>query len=186
MKLVINKYPVVGFIAAIAMTVTVQAMPITGDISMNGLADLNSPDVSTATEVMSWPDVFVGADSGAFSSVALYASVTMTAPWVFIPSTPTSSLWSVGGFTFDLTSDSVTQQGDFLDVTGYGTISSTNSLYSTTAFTWNFSTENPPPGGPVEFVFSAYTQQVPDGGLTVAFLGLAFAGLEGLRRKLNK
>jgi hypothetical protein len=33
---------------------------------------------------------------------------------------------------------------------------------------------------------SAYVPIVPDGGLTVAFLGLAFAGVEGLRRKLRK
>jgi hypothetical protein len=191
MKFAIKKFGTIGgVIAALAMTASVQAIPITGNISMNGLATFDTSDVDTATTVTGWPIVFVGGVSGAFSSVGLYSSVTMTAPWVFNPSTPTSSLWSVGGFTFDLISDSVVQGGNFLDITGYGTISSSNPLYDPTSFTWNFSTQNPPPGGPVYFVFSAYTPQtptpVPDGGLTVAFLGLTFAGLEGLRRKLSK
>ena len=32
----------------------------------------------------------------------------------------------------------------------------------------------------------ALAQVVPDGGMTVAFLGFALAGVEGLRRKLSK
>ena len=35
------------------------------------------------------------------------------------------------------------------------------------------------------FSFAANNNSVPDGGMTVALLGVAFVGLEGLRRKLR-
>lgn len=205
MKIVLNNkisWAIAGVIAAMSMTPAVQAEYINGTISMQGLANLadangNPASISSATEVQFVPGfVQVGADGGDFGNVPLYSTVTMSTPWIFNPSTPLASLWSVTDtsgytFTFDVASDSFTQSSDSLNIIGVGTISSSNPDYDPTTFDWSIYFEDPPSGGPVEFNFSAYTTQteaqtVPDGGLTVAFLGLAFAGVECLRRKLGK
>jgi hypothetical protein len=204
-KIVLNNkitWTIVSAIAAVSMTSAVQAEYISGTISMQGLANLadangNAASISAATEVQFVPGfVLVGADSGAFATVPLYSSVSMGTPWVFNPSTPMPGLWSVTGndgytFNFDASSDSFTQSGDFLNIIGAGTISSSNPNYDPTSFDWSISFENSPSGGPVEFNFSAFTvgtqsQTVPDGGLTVAFLGLALASVECFRRKFSK
>ena len=78
------------------------------------------------------------------------------------------------------------------DISGTGTITDTSS--DSASFVWNLSLEQPTTGGPTEFTFSAGTQaaggggteEVPDGGLTLAMLGIAFAGIEIFRRKLSK
>ena len=67
-------------------------------------------------------------------------------------------LWSVGGFTFNLTASSITQQGNgFLAVSGTGTISGNG--FDPTPGTWRFSTQNPPANG--VFSFSASTTATP-------------------------
>jgi hypothetical protein len=190
MKFLINKCAVLGVIAVMATAAAVQAVPITGSVSMQGLATLDNSDLSQATTVESWNNVYVDSDNGAFSSIALDVyNVSLSSPWVFNPYTPPPAFtWTVGGFTFTMLSDTVTvTPGISLDVLGYGTITSTNSAFDPTSYYWNFSTQVPPGGGDtVQFNFSSYTEEVPDGGLTVALLGLAFAGVEGLRRKLIK
>ena len=180
------------FGGVVAMFVaSVQATPITGSIALGGMANLNSQD----TAVTSWPFVYVVADSGSFSSISSYTMVNMTSSlWTFSPA-PGASLsdaWNVGGFTFNFLTDSSTHSGNFIDITGTGTISAAG--YAATTFDWTLAAENPTVGGSAEFTFSATAgapaggsgQSVPDGGLTVAFLGLALAGVEGLRRTLIK
>ncbi|HTV40845.1 MAG TPA: VPDSG-CTERM sorting domain-containing protein [Candidatus Sulfotelmatobacter sp.] len=176
---------VVGMLAA----ASVQATSITGSIALGGYANLNSQD----TTVTSWPFVYVEGDSGSFGSVSAYSIVNMTSSsWVFSP-TPGQALsdaWTVGGFTFNFLTDTVVQNGNFLDLTGTGTISAAG--YSTTTFNWTLAAETPVSGGSAEFTFAATAgapaggTPVPDGGLTVALLGLALAGVEGLRRALIK
>src|SRR5207244_1971433 len=96
--------------------------------------------------------------SGSFTSVPVGATVTMTAPWNFGFGRP--ALWSVGGFTFDLTTSIITQQGNgFLAVSGTGTISGNG--FVPTAGTWRFSTQNPPANN--VFSFSASTTANPSG-----------------------
>lgn len=186
MKLVV----ISGILAALLGVTSVQAIPISGTIYMGGEANLNS----AGTQVNSWPFVYVVAGSGAFNSVAPFTLVNMSSsPWIFSPQpgSPLNNLWSVGGFSFDFLSDTVSQSGNFLNIDGYGTISSSNPNYDTTDFTWNLAAENL--GGDVDFVFSASTgasagggDSVPDGGLTLVFLGLALAGVELFRRNISK
>lgn len=177
-----------GSVAAM-LAVSVQATPITGSIALGGMANLNSQD----TAVTSWPFVYVVADSGSFNSISSYTMVNMTSSiWTFSPApgAALSDAWNVDGFKFSFLTDSSTQSGNFLDITGTGTISA--SGYATTTFDWTLAAETPTAGGSAEFTFSATAgapaggSQVPDGGLTVAFLGLALAGVEGLRRTLIK
>lgn len=189
-----TKLSVISGVAAVMLaTATVPAIPITGTISMGGEANLNSSDLGTATAVSSWPLVYVVADSGSFGSIGALTMVNMSSsPWTFSPAPgqPLSDLWNVGGFTFDFQSDSVSQSANFLNISGIGTISGNG--YDSTSFEWNLAAESPVTGGPMEFTFSATAgptgggSPVPDGGFTVAFLGLALAGIEGLRRNLTK
>jgi hypothetical protein len=180
-------------VATVFAATSVQALPISGTISMGGELNLNTSDLSTATSVSSWPLVYVVADSGSFGSVSTFSMVNMAStPWVFSPQPgiALNNLWNVGGFQFDFASDTVSQSGTFIDITGTGTMSGNG--YDPTSFNWNLSLEQPTTTGPSEFTFSAAAgasaggNSVPDGGLTVAFLGLALAGVEGLRRKLSK
>jgi hypothetical protein len=132
------------------------AMPITGSISIKGGAHLNTNSVNTVTKVTGWlngnnqPPTVVSR-SGSFASVSVGAPVTMTAPWNF-NSGPLPALWSVGGFTFNLTASSIVMQANgFLNVSGTGTISGTG--FTATPGSWKFSTQNPPANG--VFSFSA-------------------------------
>jgi hypothetical protein len=108
----------------------------------------------------------------------------MATPWIFNPSTPTPGLWSVGGFTFDLLmSTIVTQNANFLTITGTGTI--TGNGFDPTSGTWAFSTQNSSGRPKTIFSFSADDAPVPDGGSAVALLGIALTAIEVLRRKLR-
>src|SRR5665213_1242645 len=177
-----------GVIIAMAVTATVQAVPITGNITMSGTETMNGTSVNTSTTVTGWGSVVTGAAaSGSFSGILPGTSVTMGSPWVFIPSTLTPALWSVGGFTFDLGSDIiVTDTLGFLSILGIGTISSTNPSLDTTAFSWRFDSQDPSSGGAnPSFTFSGATgSTVPDGGTTAMLLGIALSGVALLKKKL--
>jgi len=76
----------------------------------------------------------------------------MTAPWIF--GSGKRALWIVGGFTFDLATSTITQQGNgLLAVSGTGTISGHG--FNNTPGSWRFSTQNPPANN--VFSFSAST-----------------------------
>ena len=140
---------------------TLEAAPINGTITIRGGAELNTGSVNTATQVIGWLNgsgamPTVVSRSGSFTSVPAGATVAMTAPWTFGSGQP--ALWSVGGFTFNLTTSSIVQQGNgFLSVTGTGTITRTG--FVPTPGTWRFSTQNPSANG--VFSFSASTTANP-------------------------
>ena len=170
--------------AATALVPQAQANPVVGTIAMGGSATLNTGNANTASSVTAWGNptaVTVTSDSGSFLSVGDGSAVTIVAPWTF-NSGAVANFWSVGGFTFSLTSSAIfSQGGGGVLVDGTGTISGNG--FSTTAGTWSFSAQNPPGTGD-SFSFSASTGSVPDGGLTLALLGSALVGLQVLRRKL--
>jgi hypothetical protein len=189
MKSITLKYLASAAFAS-GLVLSTQGIPITGNITMAGQAVFNAPTVNTATEVTSWGlNDYVKSENGFGGFVAVNDTVTMGGAWTFLPAPGTASpaLWSVDGFTFDLTSSIVQSQGGgFLDITGVGTISSTHAGYTTTAFNWNFSSQEPAAGTPATWSWSASTLQtaVPDGGTTAILLGAALTGLGLLRRKL--
>src|ERR1051325_6266388 len=181
-----------GLITSALSTQEAKAAPINGTIDFAGSVMFDSTSLASATRVNQWRDVFghagfsnVAATTGDFSGIALGTQAAMATPWIFNPSTPTPALWSVGGFTFDLLSSTiVTQTATFLNITGTGTISGNG--FTATNPTWAFTVQNA--GGTHQFFsFSANsaTQGVPDGGSTVALLGMAVAGIEFIRRKLR-
>lgn len=169
---------------ACAFVPQAQATMIDGSITFSGGAVFDTMSLATVTRVNTFSDVIVQSRDGDFSSVALGASVTMAMPWIFTPSTPTLGLWSVGGFTYDLTSSTVVfQSADFISISGTGTISGNG--FEPTQGTWNFTSQEPDANG--VFSFSAGTSGqpgVPEGGTTVALLGLGLAAVELIRRKM--
>jgi hypothetical protein len=110
---------------------------------------------------------------------------TFHAPWDFV-SGPISSFWTVDGFTFDLTSSSlISQGGGFVNVLIDGTASGHG--FGPTAFTGRFSAQDPSAGNPPTFSFSVSfgPTSVPDGGMTIALLGIALVGVAALRRRFG-
>jgi hypothetical protein len=187
-------------LAAVAVAVcglagVAQAVPISGDITFAGGVELNTASAGTATEVLSWTGPggsgmpVVISDDGSFSGVATGSTATFTAPW-FFNSGAVASLWSVGGFTFNLTSSHIVFQGGSpagVLVDGVGAIMG-NGL-TPEAMSWSFSTSDPGATGVDGLVFSFQvadgttgTSAVPDGGTTAMLLGLGVLGL-GLVKK---
>lgn len=98
------------------------------------------------------------------------------------------NFWQVGGFTFDLLSSTeiTTQNPDqALAVLGLGVISGNG--FDPTPGVWAFVVTNA--GGKNRadgtFTFQASNRTIPDGGTSIALLGVSLLGLHGIRRKLK-
>src|SRR2546425_11616904 len=99
-----------AMVIAGGFALSAQATPITGMLNIAGTATYNAP-IATATQVTLFNNVHTeGANTGSFAGVGANVPVTMTSPYIFNPSTPTPALWSVAGFTFDLTSSTIISQ----------------------------------------------------------------------------
>jgi len=168
--------------------------PISGEIHFAGDAIFDSVNLSTATTVMHWlsgqntiEQSTVLTATGDFSVVPFGTLADMAHPWVFNPSTPTPGLWNLPafGFSFDLTSVvSVQHTGNsFINVLADGIIHGTG--FDDTPGQFSFTVSNPNGQPHIRFAFAAETTSTPDGGSAVALLGIAFIGVEVLRRKLK-
>lgn len=186
-------------IAAVAAAVCgmggiAQAVPISGNITFAGGVELNTGSAGTATEVVGWTGpggsgmpVVISAD-GTFAST-VGDSASFTSPWMF-NSGAVTGLWSVGGFTFDLTSSHIVFQGGspaVVGVDGIGAVMGNGD--SPEAMTWSFSTSDPGAAGATSLIFSFQVADgttggatVPDGGTTAMLLGVGILGL-GLVKK---
>lgn len=148
-----------------------QAASIQGSIDFGGVVTFDSMSLATATRVINWDNSFVLQSFGDFAGIAPGTPSTMAAPWIFNPSTPTLSLWSVGGFTFDLASSTIVEQSStFLNITGAGTISGNG--FDPTPGTWSFSASRADGGMASSFGFQAQTNAVPEAS-SIVLLGLA-------------
>ena len=180
---------------ALALTQTLQAVTITGNIGFTGGVTYNTGSAATATQVTSWITPQVTLVSGDFKTPAPFAVAPGTAAtftssvWNFNTSTAISSFWSVGGFTFKLLSSYIVSQGGTPGVNGFVVVSGAGIVsgngYSDTAMSWSFSSQDPTSGSnPDSWTFSASANSVPDGGATVMLLGIALSGAALLKRKL--
>jgi len=161
-----------------------QARPIVGEIDFGGVVSFDTLSLATATRVNTWNSSFVLQDFGDFTSVSPGTHATMAAPWIFNPSTSTPALWSVGGFTFDLTSSTIVRQdANFLNITGVGTISSTTQGLDPTPGVWTFNVSNSNGSQSATFGFQATTDPVPEPSTMALFAlsGFAFATLRHFR-----
>jgi hypothetical protein len=188
MKLSKTLLALVAAVAATGFTPQeAKASQITGMLNISGTATFNSNHLGSATAVTTFTNVTVGGgNTGSFVGIAPGTSVTLASPYIFIPSTGTPALLSVGGFTFDLQSSTVVSQNNkFLLISGTGTIFNGSD---STPGVWSFSTQNASGGKGSTFTFSANVAAVPtpDSGMTVALLGAGLLGIAAFRARFAK
>ncbi len=161
-----------------------QADPIQGHIDFGGTVTFDTMSLATATQVDLWNNSFVLQRTLNFRRTTRQGDpVSMTEPWIFTPSTPLPNLWTVGGFTFDLTSSVVlSQTPQFLNVRSTGILSGNG--FDPTPAVWTFTASRGDGANADTFAFQSTTSAVPEAS-TIAFLGigaLAF-GLGMVRRR---
>ena len=176
-----------GLISCALCVQQAQANPVYGVITFAGGVTLDTASVNDANQVTGWLDgdgnmPTVESVSG---NLDLFVNAGDTAtfayPWTF--GSGVVALWQVDGFTFDLIASNIVFQGSgFLSVSGTGII--TGNGFDPTTVSWSFTTQDDASDG--VFSFSGANQAIPDGGATVALLGLSLAGIEGIRRKLMR
>ena len=170
-------------LAAALVASEAKAVMVEGAITFAGGAKFDTNSLATATRVTLFKNVKVMSEDGDFTGIVNDDdAVTMAVPYIFTPSTPTPGLWSVDGFTFDLDGSVVVlQNADFLLISGTGTI--TGNGFDPTPGTWSFTAQSPKANGVFSFS-SSDGFPAPDGGSTVALLGLGLTGIWMIRRKL--
>ena len=180
-----------GVLSCAVFSQQAQATQINGNINFAGSVQFDTNLLQNVTKVVTWFDILNHAGfssvapggTGDFAGIAPGTQATMAQPWIFIPSTPTPGLWSVGGFTFDLlTSTVVTRNSTFLNISGTGIVSGNG--FDPTSMEWSFTAQNAGGRPRTIFSFSANGVAVPDGGATVMLLGAALGALAMARRFL--
>jgi len=178
-----------GVLSCAVFSQQAQATQINGNINFAGSVQFDTNLLQNVTKVVTWFDILNHAGfssvapggTGDFAGIAPGTQATMAQPWIFIPSTPTPGLWSVGGFTFDLlTSTVVTRNSTFLNISGTGIVSGNG--FDPTSMEWSFTAQNAGGRPRTIFSFSANGVAVPDGGATVMLLGAAL-GVLGMTRR---
>ena len=179
---------VIGLVSCGLFSQQAQAVPITGGISLAGNYVTNTGNLNTATAFTSFPTVLVMSVSGSYSGVGTglsSPSVTMSG-FTFNPfGPPVIPLWTFmsAGSTYSFDLSVLTQRlqpGDnSLMLKGTGTLHITG--FTDTPGTWIFTANQ----ASDTFSFSSSNGAVPDSGSAVALLGIALAGIEGVRRALR-
>ena len=173
-------------VVAAGFALSAQAAQIHGFIDFAGEVKFDTTSLATATMVKQWKIAFVSGTSGDFTSVPLMSNVAFVTPYVFNPPTSYTNLWSVGGFTFELTSSNiVTQNSNFLNIMGLGFV--TGNGFDRTPGTWSFTSNRSNGGTASQFSFAGNTTATPtpDSGSTVALLGVAIFTVGALRAKFR-
>ena len=176
---------ILAIVASVGLLSSAQATPITGMLNIAGTANFNTSSLTTASSA-TFADVLVlGGNTGDFAGFAVGTPVVM-ASYTFDPSTITNGLWSVNGFTFNLLSSTVvSRSATFLSVSGTGIITGPPG-FDPTPGVWAFTSQNSGGRPHDTFSFSANTEAVPDGGMTMALLGAGLMGLAAFRAKFGK
>ena len=171
--------------ASLGLLSSAQATPITGMLNIAGQANFNTNSLLTASSATFTNPHVEGPNTGSFAGLVFPTPVVM-ASYTFDPSTMTNGLWSVGGFTFNLLSSTVEQRTTtFLSVSGTGIITGPQG-FDPTPGVWAFTSQNAGGQPGMSFSFSANTEAVPDGGMTMALLGTGLMGLAAFRAKFGK
>ena len=179
------KTQLLAAVLTLGFAVSSQAVQIKGDIDFAGRVVYDTDSLLTATQANTLTGTVTGT-SDDFDSVAIGSVVSFTTPYV-LNSGNDVQLWTVGGFTFTLDNSVIeTQTSKLLFVTGTGTL--TGNGFDATPGLWSFTSTQSNGQTSEEFSFSSNTTavpSVPDGGATVALLGLAFVGIAAVRSKLQ-
>lgn len=170
-------------------TSTAEAVPITGGIGFAGgieaVADWSTVTAIniTGNQALVLCNIVTPCD-GAFAVLNdLDAEIAVYNDFAFAPlGGGTTPLWSVDGFSFNLTAITTIERAvNGIVLGGSGTLFGPAGFDPTPAM-WSFSADETE----VEFRFSSTTaaiSTVPDGGTTAMLLGLGLLGLAAARRK---
>lgn len=175
-------------IIALFGTMVTQAFAtlITGEITVVGGAILNGP-LGTATQINSFsaPPIIISVDGDLATTVNPTDPVLFTVPFKFGVSTAYPTLYSVGGWNFELFSSSInTQNANFLAIEGIGELSGNG--YDPTPASFKFSTQSPSAGGIFSFSAASSAVSVPDSGSTLLLSAIPIFAIAAVRRKLEK
>lgn len=190
------KFSCLALAVAGLLTVTVQATPITGSVSISGSAVFDTTNLATATKVTSFNSALVTSDTGAYAGT--FGDSVTYKPFGFNPSTaPITSLWSFTDatthytYSLDLSSLSIAKQTSsdlILAGTGNLNITGAGSPYTQTAGSWRFTVNDSSGGhtGNYTFGFSSSDSSIPDSGATGLLLGLGLVAVGfAAKRKLR-
>lgn len=174
-----------GLVAGLLSAGSLSAATIKGSIGYATGFTPNNSNLTLATSIaVQTPGVVVGAVTGDFAAAGILPFTPIAlAPVLSVNSAlalPGGPVWSVGGFSLNLTSIAETfNTANSLELTGTGWV--TGNGYEPTVGNWiatfNRSGQN--------FTFSASSSAVPEGGSAIALLGLALLGVETGRRRLK-
>lgn len=189
MKNSLMKFAAVFSLATGMAASTASAVQISGSIPLSGglIAQDNAAlpvALGSATQLQITSSL-VGLAIGDFAGLS-GATATWVPTFVINPSTPYVSLWTAtsGPLTasFDLTGiNIVIQNNTFLNISGSGMLNLTGKDPTPGSFTFTV-TEN---GGVFGFgsAATAKPRPVPEGGASLALIGLGLLGIEGARRR---
>lgn len=183
----LNKILKIGALlgTAFAMTSVANAAFISGGISLAGGYTVDTLDLNTANGFTSFSTFTTGV-SGDFAPIGTLTAITQN-PFSFdpFPGAGVNPLWTYTSgpktYSFNLSSPIfMDQPGDStLTLKGTGMMNITG--FTSTPGTWTFTANQ----AGSTFSFSSSNAAVPDGGTTVALLGLSLLGLHGVRRKFS-
>src|SRR5687768_17948259 len=188
-----------------AAVINAQAVPLAAGSSITfSTDDMIANNVWTGTggdgtvnqinTITSFGVVTVDSRMGSFvPAVSTGMTVTMGTPLSFAAPFANNPLWSVGGFTFSLTSfnapvrtDNLAPVPDSLALSGMGTIQGAGFDLTPGGWTWTGTMD-----GASSFSFASTTVAgsvpgVADGGSTIALFGVALVSFVALRRRIKK
>ena len=181
-------------ISILALSGVASAAKIEGAIKFGGSVVFVNDDPNTSVDESTFATNFVNIDqnratviddpTGTFASYVSWNDVAVYNDFAYDPFTTVSPLWSIGGFSFDLTEITYidesydTNGNQFLNLSGNGNVYG-NGFEITSSF-WTFNANGD--AGTAEFAFSS--TNVPEPGVAL-LLSVGLIGF-GISRKLRK
>jgi len=181
-----NFKKILAFISLFALTGSVSAgaitTPITGSIGFGGAYTHDGTSLADAKTITPTNVSVSGVVTGSYADAGIVHGDSATySAFTFNPiTTPVANIWTVGSFSFELTTMEVRlQESDLLSLRGSGIVSSTDASLADAFGTWVFTANT---GGGANFTWSS-SSDVPAPGIALVMgMGLALIGLTGKAR----